>query len=97
MDTFGTIVKSLGEVALIGLLFGAGLPIIFAAGIRMLADGEPNAGGTITGRDRVYTVIGYLLTGIVALTVLIGIVYIAKDFILHTFDVSLFGAKKKGH
>jgi hypothetical protein len=95
MHTFNEIAKSLGEVALIGLLLGAGLPLIFAIGMRFWAAEPATAdGGTaVQTRNPVGQIIAYVCFAVVIVAVLVGILYIAKDFISHTFDVQLFGAK----
>ena len=74
------------------LIFGAGLPIVFAFGIRSLAPAGVNADGTAQ-RNPASTALGYLFLGLVVVAVVVGILFIAKDFIAHTFDISLFGAK----
>ncbi|MBB5917409.1 hypothetical protein BJY24_006321 [Nocardia transvalensis] len=65
-----SIAKSLGQVTLIAILLGAGLPLVFAIGIRL-----------------------WSLETAVVVAVVLGIVYIAEDFISHTFDIQLFGAE----
>ncbi len=94
MHTFEAIVKSLGEVTLIALILGAGLPLIFAVGVRFWSMETATANGAPTGRNTVAQAIAYLCFAIVVVAVLLGILYIAKDFISHTFDVQLFSAKK---
>ncbi|MBU3061899.1 hypothetical protein KO481_10215 [Nocardia sp. NEAU-G5] len=94
MHTLDAIVKSLGEVALVALILGAGLPLIFAVGVRFWSMETTTANGAPSGRNTAAQAIAYLCFGIVIVAVLLGILYIAKDFISHTFDVQLFGAKK---
>ncbi|MCX4092658.1 hypothetical protein [Nocardia sp. alder85J] len=100
MHTFTAIVKSLGEVTLIGLVLGAGIPLIFALGVRFwalepAAAGPDSASGTVTARraNPVAQIIAYICFAVVIIAVVLGILYIAKDFISHTFDIQLFGAK----
>ncbi|WP_227981482.1 hypothetical protein [Nocardia spumae] len=94
MHTFTAIAKSLAEVTLIAVVLGAGLPLIFAAGIRWWS-AEPAAADGAVAQRRVSAVrvAAYLCFALVAVAVILGIVYIAKDFISHTFDIQLFGAK----
>ena len=94
MHTFDAIVKSLGEVALVALLLGAGLPLIFAVGVRFWSMETATVNGAPAGRNVVAQAIAYLCFGIVIVAVVLGILYVAKDFISHSFDVQLFGAKK---
>jgi hypothetical protein len=95
MHTFDAIVKSLGEVTLIALILGAGLPLIFAVGVRFWSMETATVNGAApAGRNPVAQAIAYVCFAIVIIAVLVGILYVAKDFISHTFDVQLFGAKK---
>ncbi|MEV6334018.1 hypothetical protein AB0M12_04785 [Nocardia vinacea] len=92
MDTFTAIAKSLGEVTLIAVLLGTGLPVIFATGIRLWSM-EPASADAVGARNQAAQVVAYLCFAIVIIAVILGILYIAKDFISHTFDIQLFGAK----
>ncbi len=85
--------RSLGEVTLIALLLGAGLPLIFALGIRFWSAVPATADGAQAPPNPIVRAAAYLCFTLVVLAVLLGIVYIAKDFLSHTFDVQLFGAK----
>jgi len=85
------ITKALGalwQVALVGVVLGAGLPALFALGVRAL-----NAGGTVTAggpQGDTYSpsaggrTIAYICFGICVLAVLFGIVVIV-------FGKQLFG------
>ncbi|WP_067687091.1 hypothetical protein [Nocardia jejuensis] len=108
MHTVAAIARSLGEVMLYALVLGAGVPVVFGLGIRFWAmepetvAGDPEtvagsgAGGTaVRGRVTVSQLIAYLCFAVVLVVVLLGILYIAKDFISHTVDIQLFGAKPK--
>ncbi len=94
MHTVATIAKSLGEVTLIALVLGAGLPVIFAPGIRLWS-AEPAVaeGAAVQRRGSALQAAAYVCFALVAIAVLLGIVYVAKDFISHTFDIQLFGAE----
>ncbi|WP_040700865.1 hypothetical protein [Nocardia vinacea] len=92
MDTITAIAKSLGEVTLIAVLLGTGLPVIFATGIRLWSM-EPATADGAGARNQAAQVVAYLCFAIVIVAVVLGILYIAKDFLSHTFDIQLFGAK----
>lgn len=93
MHTFTAIAKSLGEVTLIALALGIGVPVVVATGIRFWAM-EPAADGPRTsGRNTLAAAVAYACFAAAAIVVAAGILYIAKDFISHTFDIQLFGAK----
>lgn len=85
MATFTDTVDSLWQVLLIGLLLGAGLPAIFAVGIRFLAadgaTGRRSIGGYVAGAVCVVFVIAAIVT---------GILFIMKDFLAHSFGIHLF-------
>lgn len=74
------------KVLLVGLLLGAGLPVLFALGVRALAQGSGEATGTSPspGRRQVDTVVAYLCFGLVVLGVLAGIgAIVASGFDIH--------------
>ncbi len=93
MHTFNAIATSLGEVTLIALLLGVGIPLIFSIGVRFWSIETATVNGAPGGRNTVFQAVAYVCFAIVLIAVLLGIIYIAKDFISHTFDVQLFGAK----
>jgi hypothetical protein len=90
MHTFDAIVKSLGEVVVIALLLGAGLPLIYAVGVRFWSMETVTAEGGTVRRNPAAQAIAYLCFAIVVVAVVAGILYIAKDFINHTFGIKLF-------
>ncbi|MEU7906821.1 hypothetical protein [Actinoplanes sp. NPDC049118] len=79
MHNLGFALEGAWKVLLAGVLLGAGLPILFALGVRALAygaggDAEPGAPGRAA--RPIGTAAGYLLFGIVVLGVLLGIAFI---------------------
>ncbi|WP_067709019.1 hypothetical protein [Nocardia yamanashiensis] len=95
MHTFTTIAKSLGEVTAIALVLGAGVPLLFAVGVRLWALEPATATGPATVRDTLARTIAYLCFAVTVAVVVAGILFIARDFISHTFDIQLFGAKPR--
>jgi hypothetical protein len=82
MHNLGFALDGAWRVLLAGLLLGAGLPLLFAIGIRSLAwgaggDAEVHESG-VTGPTPhpLGTALGYLLFAIVVLGVLLGITFI---------------------
>ncbi len=80
------------KVLLAGLAFGAGLPFLFAVGVRLWdrGDGGEHADGTITARKPVELSLAYLLFAIVGIAVIIGVLYITKSSIDHYLGIKLF-------
>jgi hypothetical protein len=82
MHNLGFALEGAWKVLLASVILGAGLPALFALGIRSLAygaggDAEAHATGTSGPRPhRIGTVTGYLLFAIVVLGVVLGITFI---------------------
>ena len=78
MHNLGFAVDGAWRVLLAGLVLGAGLPVLFALGIRSLAWGAGGDTSPITGAAprRLGTVLGYALFAVVVLGVLLGITFI---------------------
>jgi hypothetical protein len=83
------------KILFFSLLAGAALPGLFAVGIRMQAVGS----GTVSahggaGKPRpVLTALGWAIYALVFGVVLIGVLYIARDFIAHHTHYPFLGAK----
>lgn len=80
MDIADT-VTSLVKVIVVGLLLGAGLPAIFAVGLRAVSRtveaADPDAPGeVITTKSRTGLALGYACFALVGLAVIAGIVWI---------------------
>lgn len=81
-------------VFLAGLGFGAGLPILYALGVRLMSgravespEGTVCAEPTLAARAT-----SYLLFAVLALAVVVGILWIAKDFIYAYTGFNFLGA-----
>lgn len=90
MDILTNTLDSLWQVLLIGLVLGAGLPAIFAFGIRSLSSGTVNTDGSVGTRTTAGIVGGIVCFGVVVVAVVAGLLFISKDFIDHQFGISLF-------
>ncbi|MFD3743896.1 hypothetical protein [Nocardia sp. NPDC058633] len=91
MHTVITNLSSLWEVLLAALIFGAGVPTVFAFAVRWWGKSEVvDAEGRI---HRNYAPLaGALLCLILIVVVVItGILFTAKAFIAHQFGIHLFG------
>ncbi|BEL02252.1 hypothetical protein Q0Z83_004430 [Actinoplanes sichuanensis] len=92
MHNLGFALDGAWQVLLAGLALGAGLPILFALGIRSLAWG---AGSVTTGvttvegpRRPIGTVIGYALFAVVVVGVLLGLTFIVASGFGYKLDFS---------
>lgn len=81
-----------GRVLLVGALFGAGLPALFALGLRLHAAGAGDVDGSGADRRPAYTALGYLLFAIVIAAVVTGVLWITRSSLHHYLGISLFGA-----
>ena len=77
--------EAIWKVLLAGLVLGAGLPLIFALGVRSMAwgsggDAEVHAGGGTGPRaNPAGTVIGWILFAVVLAGILLGITFIVAS------------------
>lgn len=91
MKTFTDTLDSLWQVLLIGLAFGAGLPIIFAFGIRFLSTSDVADGnGAAAKRSNLGLVAGTVCIVLVAAAIVAGILFIMKDFLANDLGIHLF-------
>ncbi|CAQ02966.1 hypothetical protein ACR8AL_15185 [Clavibacter sepedonicus] len=75
--------SAVGQVALVALLLGAGLPALFALGVRSFALASPDTSGRVAGSDSsrrtppiVLQVAGALCYAVVVLAVIAGLTLI---------------------
>lgn len=81
--------NSLWQVVAVGLLFGAGLPALFALGLRSLAAGansETGAGEpTVAGRIGAAVCFAVIVAAVFG-----GILLLTEDFLTSTFGIEVF-------
>jgi hypothetical protein len=68
-----------GQVALVALVLGAGLPALFAVGVRSFALASPDTSGRVAGSGsarRVLQAVGALCFAVVVLAVVVGLTLI---------------------
>ena len=84
------------KILFFGLLLGSGLPALFALGVRAGAAGAgvEGADGTAVGhKNPALTALSWALYSLALLAAVIGVLYVARDFIgLHT-GMYILGAK----
>jgi predicted secreted protein len=88
------------KILIFGLVLGAGLPALFAVGVRMSAEGVGVAdhGGTVSGKNPALVALSYVIFALVLAAVIVGVLFVARDFIGHHTGVYMLGAQApKGH
>lgn len=86
------IVESIVKVLAIGLLLGAGLPALFAVGLRFYAEGSNSVSdtGTVSAGNPALRYLGIALFAIVALVIVTGILWITRQTIYYYTDIKIF-------
>lgn len=85
MHVFGLELKAVGQILLVGLIAGAGLPVLFSLGIRASAWGTGGdaetlgAGGVVARPHPLGRVLAVVCFGVVAACVVLGLVYIVAS------------------
>jgi hypothetical protein len=89
-------VGALVRVLVFGIIAGAGLPALFAVGVRTQAVGAGTVEGQHLADDRrpVMTAISYVCFALVAAAVVIGVLFVARDFIGHHTGWYILGAEE---
>jgi hypothetical protein len=79
------------------MLAGAALPGLFALAIRLQALGAGGVGadGATAQRNPVLSGLAWLIYAVVLTVIVIGVLYIARDFIAHHTGYPFLGAKLK--
>ncbi|HEY0227734.1 MAG TPA: hypothetical protein VGC05_15385 [Mycobacterium sp.] len=85
------------KILLFSMLAGAALPGLFALGIRLQAIGAGASGaeGTAEQKNPVLTGLAWLIYAVVVTVIVIGVLYIAREFIAHHTGYPFLGAKLK--
>lgn len=86
------IIEAIGKVLLVGLVLGAGLPAIFAVGLRLQAagSGEINADGTTSPENPALKALAFVLYAIVLAVIVIGILWITRQTINYYAGIKIF-------
>ena len=85
------------KILIFSMLAGAALPGLFAVGLRLQAvgAGAANTDGTQGQRNPVLLAIAGLIYAVVLTVIVIGVLYVARDFIAHHTGWPFLGAKPK--
>ena len=84
--------ESILKVLVVGLLLGAGLPAVFAAGLVAYSNGAgvTEADGTVHAPNPVLKYLGIVLFLFVAWVIITAVFWITRTTIIHHFGVDLF-------
>ena len=85
------------QIIIAGLVLGAGLPALFSLAVRLNAEGAGVAehGGTVAKGNPLVVALSWVIFALVLAAVIIGVLFIARDFVGHHTGLYLFGAKPK--
>jgi hypothetical protein len=85
------------KILLFSMLAGAALPGLFALGLRLQAvgGGYTGAEGAAPHRNPIATALAWLIYALVLAVIIIGVLYISRDFIAHHTGYPFLGAKLK--
>ncbi|MFV0496408.1 hypothetical protein [Mycobacterium sp.] len=78
------------RILLFSLLAGAALPGLFALGVRLKAAGTGALGAGTVPRP-LLLIVAYVIYGLVVAAVILGVLYIARDFIAHHIHYPFLG------
>ena len=84
------------KILIFGLLLGSGLPALFALGVRAGAAGagvEGSDGAVVGQKNPALTGLSWLLYSLALVAVVIGVLYVARDFIGAHTGMYILGAK----
>lgn len=88
---FSALFGSLIDVTIAGIILGAGLPALFALGIR-LAHGPTHADGSSSSTPMGKIGAGVCF-GVIILAIIVGILWITKGTLAQYFGVDIFGTE----
>ncbi|MCF8604748.1 hypothetical protein L5I01_15430 [Gordonia sp. HY442] len=84
------IVESIMKVLAAGLLLGAGIPALFALGMRAEAAGEGELATSTGEKSPALKYLGYFLVGLAALIIVVGILWVTRQTLLYYLDLRIF-------
>jgi len=84
------------KILIFGLILGSGLPALFALGVRAGAAGagvEGSDGTAVGHKNPALTALSWLIYALALVAVVIGVLYVARDFIGYHTGWYILGAK----
>jgi hypothetical protein len=88
---------AVGKIGLFGVIVGTGLPALFAVGVRLNADGVGAATheGAVAQKHPALAALSWVLFALVLVAVIVGVLFVARDFIGQHTGLYILGAKHK--
>ena len=90
MNLLVSTLDSLWQVVVVGVVLGAGLPAVFAHGMRSLALGHDSAGAVDPGRRALGRIGAIVCFTVVVVAIIAGILLLTADFLSSSFGIHLF-------
>jgi hypothetical protein len=84
------------KILIFGLILGSGLPALFALAVRVGAAGDGvigSDGAAVQHKNPALTAISYALYALALVAVVIGVLYVAREFIGAHTGMYILGAK----
>ena len=84
------------KILIFGLLLGSGLPVLFALAVRVGSAGagvQGSDGAAVAHKNPALTAISYTLYALALVAVVIGVLYVAREFIGAHTGLYILGAK----
>jgi hypothetical protein len=84
------------KILIFGLLLGSGLPVLFALGVRAGSAGagvQGSDGAAVAHKNPALIAISYALYALALVAVIIGVLYVAREFIGAHTGLYILGAK----
>jgi hypothetical protein len=85
------------QIIVAGLIIGAGLPALFSLGVRLNAEGVGVVAhdGAVAHKNPLLVALSWAIFAVVLVAVIVGVLFVARDFIGHHTGLYILGAKHK--
>ncbi|MFT3945283.1 MAG: hypothetical protein QM705_15875 [Ancrocorticia sp.] len=89
---FAEIALSALKVLAVGIVLGAGLPALYAFGIRMQSIGSGEVDGSGEGvRNKTYTALAWTIFAVVVGVILLAVLFMTRTSLYHYTGISILG------
>ena len=82
------------KILLVVLAVGAGLPALFAIGVRLNAGGAQTCRDDAVSKRNLLVLLSWLIFAVVLVAVTVGMLFLARDFIGHHTGWHIFVAQR---